>query len=46
MIDVVTLSELLIDFTCTSASLSTMQPGGISSVPEYDAVMHMLERHN
>ena len=29
-------------FACVAASLSTQQPGGVSSVPEYEQVMHHL----
>lgn len=29
----------IVTFACTSAGLSTTKPGGISSVPEYDAVL-------
>jgi len=33
----------LVRFACTSASLSTTRPGGISSVPEYTDVLAKLE---
>ena len=29
-------------FACVAASLSTQKPGGVSSVPEYEQVMHHL----
>ena len=29
-------------FACVAASLSTQKPGGVSSVPEYEQVMHYL----
>ena len=34
--------EDVVRFACTAAGLSTTRPGGISSVPEYDAVMGRL----
>ena len=39
--EALTCEELnkLVKFACTSASLSTTRPGGISSVPEMDAVL-------
>lgn len=43
MIDVAALGELLIDFTCTSAGLSTTRPGGISSVPNYEVVLGRMD---
>ncbi len=33
----------VVTFACTSAGLSTTQSGGISSVPEYEAVMQYLK---
>ncbi len=33
----------IVTFACTSAGLSTTRPGGISSVPEYDAVLAAIE---
>lgn len=42
-----TLNEVqlreIVRFACTSAGLSTTKPGGISSVPEYEAVLERLE---
>ena len=31
--------EDVVRFACTAAGLSTTRPGGISSVPDYEAVM-------
>lgn len=39
MIDVVALGELLIDFACTSAGLSTTKSDGISAVPTLGEVL-------
>ena len=33
----------IVTFACTSAGLSTTKPGGISSVPEYSAVLAAME---
>ena len=42
--ETVTAEELhdVVKFACTSAGLSTTRSGGISSVPEYDAVMKRM----
>ena len=40
MIDVVALGELLIDFACTAAGLSTTKSGGISSVPSLATIFN------
>ena len=40
-LDAAQLTEV-VRFACTSAGLSTTKPGGISSVPDYDAVSDLL----
>lgn len=42
--DSLNLDELtdIVQFACTSAGLSTTRSGGISSVPEYEAVLKMM----
>ena len=37
--------EQIVTFACASAGLSTTKPGGISSVPEYDAVLTAMEEY-
>ncbi|MCQ2421333.1 MAG: carbohydrate kinase [Clostridia bacterium] len=34
----------IVTFACTAAGLSTTRPGGVSSIPEYDAVIARMER--
>ena len=43
--DALTRQELcdIVTFACASAGLSTTRPGGISSVPEYEAVLAAIE---
>ncbi len=34
----------IVTFACTAAGLSTTKPGGVSSIPEYDAVMKRMKQ--
>jgi len=44
-VDVLNEAELrdVVSFACTSAGLSTIKPGGISSVPDYDTVLSRMQ---